>query len=181
MKTAHLFFVTIMGFLVLMSQNTEAQVIGESEEIGFNISLQSINLPEMPAVHSYAYGLHGDDILIVGGRIDGLHARQPFAAFPLASNNQQLIVVNPTDRQVWTASLNSFSTSIREQFQSTNMNFYQSADTLYLIGGYAFSPTANNHVMFPASFLTLTLKNIVVLLNVSDPPDKSKKGATVDN
>ncbi len=151
--------------LVSVTLTAQAQVIGESEEIGFSITLDTLDIPNMPPVHSYAYGVHENDILIIGGRIDGLHARQPFAAFPLASNNQQLIVVNPVERLVWTTTLNSFPISIREQFQSTNMNFHQSADTLYLIGGYAFSPTANNHITFPNVTTVIVSKLIESIKN----------------
>ena len=172
MKAVNIFFVVIMGFLILFTTISYAQVIGNSEEIGFNITLQTIDLPEMPAVHSYAYGIHENDILIIGGRIDGLHSRQPFAAFPLASNNQQLIVVNPVDRQVWTATLNSFPISIKEQFQATNMNFYQSADTLYLIGGYAYSPSANNHITFP-NLTTIIVSELISSIKDGDPDIES--------
>jgi len=155
------------------------QAIGDSEEIGFSIKLRDVSLSELPPIHSYAYGKNGNDILIVGGRIDGLHARQPFAAFPLASNNQQLIVVNPVERRVWTANLSGFPVGIREQFQSTNMNFYQSADTLYLIGGYAFSQTANNHITFP-NLTTVIVSQLIESIKSGAPQVDAVRQITDD-
>lgn len=142
-------FITAFLLPLLLQPAAEAQVIGEAEDFPFRISLQPVEVPEMPPIHSYAFAVSGDDILIVGGRIDGLHARQPFAAFPLASNNQQLIVVNPAQGLVWTAPLSGLPVSQREQLQSTNMIFFQLADTLYVMGGYAYAPSADNHITFP--------------------------------
>ena len=135
--------------LFLFTDLTFAQVPGNPEHFDYKIYLQEKEIEGFPTIHSFAFGTHGNDILIIGGRTDGLHARQPFAAFPLAYNNKQLIVVNPESEQVWTTNLSSFPVSIREQFQATNLNFYQIADTLYVTGGYAFSETANDHITFP--------------------------------
>jgi hypothetical protein len=40
------------------------------------------------------------------------------------------------------------------------MNFYQDIDTLYLMGGYAFSTTANDHITFPY-LTTLSVSNVI--------------------
>ena len=77
-----------------------------------------------------------------------MHARQPMFSFPQTQNNTDIFVVDINAQQFWSASLNSLPTGINEQLQSTNMNFYQDNDTLYIIGGYAFSATANQHITF---------------------------------
>lgn len=51
--------------------------------------------------------------------------------------------------QYWSTSLSSLGTGLREQLQSTNMNFYQDGNTLYILGGYAYSATAADHITFP--------------------------------
>ncbi len=140
-------FLLGMLIVVLSAYNVHSQNTFE-----FQLELVPINLSGLPGLHSYAVGQHEGKWLIVGGRVDGLHARQPFNAFPESQNNDTLYVVDVQAMEVWSAPLSSLTTSIQEQLQSTNMNFYQDQDTLFIIGGYAFSPTANDHVTFP--FLT---------------------------
>jgi hypothetical protein len=86
---------------------------------------------------------------LVGGRTDGLHRRQPFAAFLAADNNTRAYVVNPALGQVWSAPISSLPTTQFEQLQSTNLEFLQRGDVLYVLGGYGFSATANDHITHP--------------------------------
>ncbi|MFN4299784.1 MAG: hypothetical protein ACK4EX_08660 [Thermaurantimonas sp.] len=123
-------------------------LIGQND-FNYEISLKPITIPNLPGLHSFAHGQHEGTWLIIGGRKDGLHPRQPFNAFPASMNNTDIYVIDPVSKQFWTAPVSSLPTSIREQFQSTNMNFYQHGDTLYIIGGYAFSASANGHITFP--------------------------------
>lgn len=117
-------------------------------EFEYSVELNPITLNGLPGLHSFAFGQSQGKWLIIGGRLDGLHARQPFNAFPASNNNSTIYVVDRTTQQSWSVSLSSLPTGIREQLQSTNMNFYQDADTLYIIGGYAFSASANDHITF---------------------------------
>jgi hypothetical protein len=115
----------------------------------FNLALEPLDIPELGGLQSYAFGLDGDKWLLVGGRLDGLHRRQPWASFDLAGHNDQLIVVDPLSLQKWSAPLTSLPISIQEQLSSTNMNFYQDGDFLYCIGGYGYSATRGDHTTFP--------------------------------
>lgn len=114
----------------------------------YQVQLNPITIPNFPGIHSYAFGQHNGKWLIIGGRIDGIHARQPFNSFPAASNNTNIFVVDIANNQFWSASVNSLATALKEQLQATNFNFYQDDTTLYLIGGYAFSASANDHITF---------------------------------
>lgn len=87
--------------------------------------------------------------MIIGGRKDGLHARQPFNAFPVADSNTDIYVVDIANSKVWSSSINTLPTKLKEQLQSTNMNFHQDEYTLYIIGGYGFSASANDHITYP--------------------------------
>jgi hypothetical protein len=82
-------------------------------------------------------------------------------AFPAASNNTNMYVIDPVAKRFWLQSLNRLPNSIKEQLQSTNMNFEQVGDTLYIIGGYAFSQTSNSHITFP----NLTTVHVSGLMN----------------
>lgn len=114
----------------------------------FNIHIEPMDISGLGGLQSYAYGQHEDKWLIVGGRLDGLHRRQPFAAFDIAGNNNQLLVIDPVSKQKWTAPLTSLPTAIREQLSSTNMQFYQEGDYLYCTGGYGYSPTLKDHTTY---------------------------------
>ena len=113
------------------------------------VHLEPIEISGLGGVQSYAVGTHEGDWLIIGGRLDGLHRRQPWASFDEAGNNNQLIVVNPQEGESWSASISSLETNLREQLSSTNLEFYQQGDYLYLIGGYGYSPSNDDHITHP--------------------------------
>lgn len=124
---------------------------GFAQQIPFNYSvkLKPVTLTNLPGLHSFAVAQSGGKWLVIGGRKDGLHARQPFSAFPAASNNTDIYVIDVNAQQFWIASVNSLATGLKEQLQSTNMNFYQDSDSLYIIGGYGYSNTALDHITYP--------------------------------
>lgn len=131
-------------FVFLFPMNLNAQ-----KTWSYAIGFEEIHIPGLPGLHSYAYAQHHGKWLVVGGRKDGIHARQPFNAFPESQGNADIYVIDVASRQFWVAPLNVLPAGIFEQLQSTNINFYQDSDTLYLIGGYGFSQTAGGYITFP--------------------------------
>lgn len=125
------------------------------------VHLEPTEVPGLGGVHSYAFGTHEGEWLILGGRLDGLHRRQPWASFDEAGNNNQLIVVNPEEGESWLASISSLETNQREQLSSTNLEFYQQGDYLYVIGGYGYSPSNDDHVTHPR----LTAVDVPAVIN----------------
>lgn len=115
----------------------------------YRVELNPIIIENLPGLHSYAFAQNDGKWLIVGGRKDGLHARQPFNAFTESSNNTNIYVIDVEQKQFWFSSVDVLATGLREQLQSTNMNFYQDNDTLIIIGGYAYSPSVDDHITFP--------------------------------
>jgi hypothetical protein len=134
-----------------------------SGQSGFDYTLELIpvSIPGLPGLHSYAFGQHNGKWLVIGGRKDGLHARQPFNAFPESQNNTDIYVIDVDSQLFWTSPVDQLPLGIREQLQSTNINFYQDMDTLYIAGGYAFSATADDHITFP----NLTSINVSATIN----------------
>lgn len=118
----------------------------QSQEFPFSLSLESIEIEQLGGIQSFAFGQSNDKWLIVGGRLDGLHRRQPWASFDVVGHNNQILVIDPVSRKLWTASLNILPTSIQEQLSSTNMEFYQEGDYLFCIGGYGYSETLQDHI-----------------------------------
>jgi hypothetical protein len=119
-----------------------------AQQAPFHISLEAVNIPELGGLHSFAFGQHDGKWLIIGGRLDGLHQRQPFAAFNKAGHNTQLFVIDPNSKQKWSVPLTELSASLQEQLSATNMQFKQSGNTLYLIGGYGYSAGRKDHITY---------------------------------
>jgi len=147
----------LSSILILIFANS----LFSQSSFNYQVQLNPVTIPNFPGIHSYAFAQHEGKWLIIGGRVDGIHARQPFNAFPASNNNTNIYVVDVVANQFWSASLNTLPTALKEQLQATNFNFYQDDDTLYVIGGYAFSATANDHITFDK----LTSVNVSGLIN----------------
>jgi len=130
--------------LLLLVPTLHAQSFGDRRLV-----LEETPIAGMPGIQSFAWAQHQGQWLLIGGRTDGLHRRQPFAAFLAADNNTMAHVVDPVSGTVWSASLASLPAAQFEQLQSTNMEFMQQGDVLYVVGGYGFSATANDHITHP--------------------------------
>lgn len=150
-----------ISVLLLMT----AMELAAQTPFNYTLSLNPVQVPGLPGLHSFAWGQHNGKWLVIGGRLDGLHARQPFNAFPASQNNANIFVIDVAQSQYWSAPLSVLPVTIREQLQSTNMNFYQAGDTLYIIGGYAFSASANDHITFPDLTTVLVPQVIDAIVN----------------
>ncbi|MBL7754008.1 MAG: hypothetical protein JNM44_05980 [Chitinophagaceae bacterium] len=115
----------------------------------YQVELQPKTIPNMPGIQAFAFAQHQGKWLIVGGRTDGLHARQPFNAFPASGSNTAIWVVDPVANTLWTSPLQGLSANLTDHLQSTNMNFYQDEDTLYFLGGYGLSSISGSKITFP--------------------------------
>ncbi|MEE4177847.1 MAG: T9SS type A sorting domain-containing protein [Bacteroides sp.] len=142
--------------------------ISGQSDFDYSLSLVPVDVPDFSGLHSYAFGQHNGKWLLIGGRSEGIHARQPWASFPAQANNTDLLVIDVVSLETWSASVNTLSIGLREQLQSTNMNFFQDVDTLYLIGGYAYAESAGDHITFP----DLTTVEVSGLINaiINDEP-----------
>jgi len=114
----------------------------------FNIYLEPLDIPNLGGLQAYAFGQHNGKWLVLGGRLDGLHRRQPFATFDIAGHNNQILVIDPVAQQKWSAPLTSLPVPLQEQLSSTNMEFIQQGDMLYVAGGYGYSNTAGDHITY---------------------------------
>lgn len=140
MKKLMYHFALIFAFLISLN--------AYSQNAPFRIGLEPVSIANLGGIQSYAFGQHNGKWLIIGGRLDGLHRRQPFASFDAAGHNIQLIVVDPVSLQKWSAPLTTLSIPLQEQLKSTNMQFQQEGDYLYLTGGYGYSATLGDHTTF---------------------------------
>lgn len=114
----------------------------------FNIHIEPMTINGLGGLQSYSFGQSNGKWLILGGRLDGLHRRQPFAAFDVAGNNNQIIVVDPVQKQKWNMPLSSLPQSMQEQLSSTNMQFHQDGNYLYITGGYGYNVATGTRKTF---------------------------------
>mgnify|MGYP003665189786 FL=1 len=139
----------IMKHLNLIVSLFLVSVINSFAQDQFTIQIEPISIENAPSVHSFSWGKTSDNKwVIIGGRIDGLHQRQPNSSFLENDNNKNVFVVDPVANQTWSASLSVLQASVFEQLQATNQEFYQKENTLYIIGGYGYSATQNDHVTY---------------------------------
>jgi hypothetical protein len=148
---------TILHILLFLGCYVSAQAQSDP----FQIFMEPLTIPDLGGIQSYAVGQHDGRWLIIGGRLDGLHRRQPFASFDVAGNNNRLIVVDPSTRQTWSAPLSSLSAALQEQLSATNIQYFQEGDYLYLVGGYGYSATIGARKTFD----NLTAVQVPSLIN----------------
>ncbi len=126
----------------------------------YTVDIQSIKIEGLPGIQSYAFAQADGKWLIIGGRLDGLHSRQPNSSFPESQNNTSIYVIDIDQRKFWTTPLSPLSVGLQEQLQSTNMNFVQDKDTLYIIGGYAYSASKGDHTTFD-KLTTISVSSLI--------------------
>lgn len=114
----------------------------------FEFVLKPSTVPGLGGVQSFASGEYEGKFFIFGGRLDGLHRRQPFASFDLAGHNNQILMVDPVSAKVWKRNVSELPAEIAEPLTSTNIQFYQEGNYLWLIGGYGYSPTIGDHTTY---------------------------------
>ncbi|MCB0737125.1 MAG: T9SS C-terminal target domain-containing protein [Bacteroidetes bacterium] len=132
----------------------------------FNVELKELSIDGLQGTHSFVAAQDGDgNILVIGGRTDGLHKRRPFEAFLESDNNTNLVVFNPRTKKQYVADLSELSTVLYEQLQSTNMQFEQVGDLLYITGGYGYSTTAKDHITYPNLVVVEYKKVINAIIN----------------
>lgn len=112
----------------------------------FAVTVTPVAFAKLPALQSYVIGEADGRWLLLGGRNDGLHKRRPFEAFLAADNNTTAYVVDPVAQAVWSQSVTLLTPSLASQLQSTNMEFVQRDDTLYVVGGYGYDSGVGDHV-----------------------------------
>lgn len=114
----------------------------------FEIVIEPFQINGLNGLQAYAFGQSQGKWLVVGGRLDGLHKRQPFASFDTLGNNNKLFVVDPVAEQVWSASISSLPIDIQEQLSATNMEFHQDGPYLYILGGYGYDHASSSKKTF---------------------------------
>lgn len=100
-------------------------------------------------MHSFAWGRMDNRFIFIGGRCDGLHARQPFRSFPGENQLPGVTVWNmETGKVTWTP-WEGLADSIAAQLQGSNAAFQQVGAHLLFAGGYSYAAHMEDHLTHP--------------------------------
>lgn len=156
-----------MKYIILLMISISSVITVPAQPSPFKIAIEPVEIPGLKGIQSYAYGQAGGKWLIIGGRTDGLHMRQPFGAFRPAGKNVVLTVIDPISYQKWESSITTLATDLKDQLSSTNMQFLQNGKFLYLVGGYGHSESSGK-------FTTYDKLTVVNVSNTIDAVINSK-------
>ncbi len=155
----------LLLFLVMLGGLTAATA---QPDFPYHIQLSPRTIQGLPGLHSFAIAQTSNYWLLLGGRRDGIHARQPFTAFPVAQANTQGFIVDPQTDTAYAFSLASLPTDVQEQLSSTNPLFLHDGNYLLFVGGYGFSASANQYVTH-GSLLRIHVPNFIQAVQQQQP------------
>lgn len=160
MKFVILLLVTLVGKIVFAQSTIDS----------YTVAVQQLTIPGLPGIQSATVGYHNDEVVIIGGRLDGLHRRQPNVSFDLAGHNNRMFVVNLSSMKIWSSGLDQLNPLLRDQLKATNHCYTQVNDTMIIAGGYGISEAADDHITFRSAlkFSIPHLINQIKTGNVSD-------------
>lgn len=116
----------------------------------FTIELEAVATPQpLPGLHSFAFAKDGSRWLFAGGRINGLHGFSTNDNFPVQYANGNLIVIDTATWQVYQSPVYPLGLQMADPLRSTNMQFTQRGDYLYMTGGFGWDSIANGYRTFP--------------------------------
>ncbi|MCX6296597.1 MAG: hypothetical protein NTX97_11115, partial [Bacteroidetes bacterium] len=117
--------------LIIFSLNS----FGQNGQIPpFTIQIEPVIANPLPAIHSFAFAKSGDKWLIIGGRTNGLHGLNSSGSFPPEYINNSVIVIDTTTWNFYQSDLNQLIPAIADPMRSTNMQYIQEGNYLYMIG-----------------------------------------------
>jgi hypothetical protein len=157
-------------FFLIFTNGSIAQKV--AKDLPFSVQLELDDFPQFPALQSYVYGVWEGKWILLGGRKDGLHRRQPWATFWTEDNNDFVYVIDPVKKKIWKKSLLQLgiADSLIEQLRSSNMQFYQEESHLIVTGGYAYSKRQDDHITYPY----LTVLHLPTLVKAVTNTTKTK-------
>jgi len=152
-----------------------APIVADSQNLPYTLTVTPVNTaatPSLPGIQSGVYAqvapsaAHPQGLwLIFGGRTNGLHTfgTTGVESFPPAFQNPDIIVIDPATWQSWSVPWTStgLAASVYTPLMSTNQEFHQDGDNLYVMGGFS---TPDGGVNFN-TYSTLTALSVSALAN----------------
>jgi hypothetical protein len=107
----------------------------------------------LPGLQSYTKAVNkAGEILVIGGRKQGLHTFMPAPAdnFLADSANNLLFVIDPASGDFWSFDLNGLPDELSAPLQSNNLQGYHdlATDEMYIVGGYGWKADGSDMKTF---------------------------------
>lgn len=151
----------ILLFFLFLKESIHAQ------QNSISLSIEPYTIKAFPALHSFVIAEQDGNWLIIGGRTDGLHKRRPFESFDAEYSNFNIYVVEHKTGQIWKQPLKKLPQGIAHQLASSNMQFFQQQNDLFITGGYGYSPKIDEHTTYP--FLIIAdVKKIIASVKIGN-------------
>jgi hypothetical protein len=122
--------------------------VGNSFPYAIDVKAYDFGAAALPTLQSFATGTYDGKWIMLAGRTNGIHGfgQTGQQNFPPAYQKKEVWVVDPVTKQSWHHSLASDATLSALQvaeLSSTNTEFTQIGDRLYVAGGYGLSPASS--------------------------------------
>lgn len=108
-------------------KNLQAQLNG-------SFLIDTLRISSWPSIHSFAFGSLNDQVLLLGGRIDGIHGKE--SGFDKKSANTSWYIWDVAKMQVNEYPLQAPDEDLEGFFSAANSAFAQSGQYLFVLGGY---------------------------------------------
>jgi len=163
LSTTHLATQTkaIFGFLFCLlltscAAVTQEAVIQETKatveaDVPYQLKLKRLDGDNFPGLHSMIYATHGDKLILMAGRINGLHGfptqseAKEKPSFPIDKKNDYAYLIElATGKVLAQADVTNLPSNIAQQLTATNTQFTVANNVLYVAGGYAYTPNGNS-------------------------------------
>jgi len=152
-------------FLILVFKTSISQ-FGQMPP--FSLEILPATDVTIPGFHSFAFAENGTRWLIIGGRTNGLHGMSSNDNFPTQYANNNIIVIDTANWQTYYGSLVNLPDTIADPLRSTNMQYYQDSNYLYMIGGFGWDSTQNRYVTF-STLSVIRVDSIIDAVISSNP------------
>lgn len=147
-------------FVAAQNQTATTTPLSPASALPYQVALQPLDFSEidLPTLHSHAVGNFDGKWLFISGRTNGLHGFDaifsPEENFPVRHQNRAVWVVDFATRQSWVKPLDDPTSGLSESqvlsLATTNNQFYQKDETLYITGGYGVLEDGENFSTFDA-------------------------------
>lgn len=172
----NLFMNKICAFLMVMSfvfqtlnassnqTNDLSQIFGP-EGVPYTVKVTQADFSLPVGLQSYAFAKHHGKILLIGGKTNALHCFHFFGNdFPVNQQNTNVFVIDPEQKVVFSKSLADATSGLTQEqidaLSATDMQFYQSEDTLYIVGGYGID-TPSDEMTTKSSLTAISVPGFI--------------------
>ncbi len=140
-----------------------------SQNLPFTLELEEATHEDWPGLHSFAFGKWEGKCVFVAGRSNGLHGFFPFTAFPSSDANPYIWVMDAASGETWNWDVNDLAPDIQGQLLSSNPQYFQKDNFLYMTGGYGKVPASDDFITWP-KLTAFDLEILIpLIINGQDP------------